>query len=168
MDPNYQTPTQTTDTQVDAPAPTGGKTGKIKNSFRKVKNPKKYAGFLLFAVVIAVIGTGAFVYRNMNSDQVLGEQSEEAIQEENAEILVKVGKLTIVPAGEEPEIATIADTTQLDSQAFFSRAQNGDKVIIYRTAKRVILYRPSTNQVVETGPLVESAVTPVPTSVPTP
>lgn len=169
MDTNYQ---EASNNQESAPVETTSasvsRKSKLRNRVRRFKPSRKYAGLIGFVLVIVVIGGGAFIYRNQNSSSspvgILGEQeqkSEEEIQKENEELVEKVGELTLIPVGETPEVAEIADTTKLDSQAFFSRAQNGDKVLIYRTAKRVVLYRPSTNQVIETGPLVE------PTSAPT-
>jgi hypothetical protein len=155
MDPNYQ---ENPNPSIPEAAP------KSKFRFKKIKLPRKHAGLLLFALVILVIGGGAFIYRNQAAkpglNNTLGAQSEKEQDKQNEDIMKKVQELTLVPLNETPEIAEIADTTKLDDQAFFSRAQNGDKVIIYRTAKRVVLYRPSTNMVIETGPLVEPTTVP--------
>ncbi|MBI5357887.1 hypothetical protein HZB74_03515 [Candidatus Saccharibacteria bacterium] len=58
-----------------------------------------------------------------------------------------------VPQGEEPTIATVQDVSKLQNQAFFKNAQNGDKVLIYSQAKKAILYRPSTDKIIEVGPV---------------
>ena len=83
-------------------------------------------------------------------------------KKENENVLKKVENLTIVPPNEIPEIATVADITKLSGQTFFANAKNGDKVLIYRKAKRVIIYRPEGNKIIDTGPLIEptSASTP--------
>ena len=155
MDPNYQAPI--------SPAPPVSKSGKFKNRFGKLKPTRKHSGLFIFIIVVAVIGGGAFIYQKQHAkpdpNNILGATAEDQAKE-NDETIKKVGEMTLIPADETPEIATIEDVTKLDEQAFFDRAQNGDKVIIYRTAKRVVLYRPSTNQVIETGPLVEPTTAP--------
>ena len=151
MDPNNQTPIEVS------------KSKGLKNKLKNIKFPRKYIGILGLVLVIVVIGGGAYIYRNQTAkpspDKILGADNE-ATRKENEDTVRKIKVLTVVPSDETPEVATVADTTKLDSQPFFSRAQNGDKVIIYRTAKRVVLYRPSTNMVIETGPLSEPTTTP--------
>lgn len=70
------------------------------------------------------------------------------------ELVTKVGKLIELPSGETPTIATVTDVTKVKDQAFFVNAQNGDKLLIYPQAKKAILYRPSTNKVINVAPLV--------------
>ncbi len=59
-----------------------------------------------------------------------------------------------VPTNEVPVIATVTDASAVQKQAaFFSSAQNGDKVLFYTKNGLVILYRPSQNLIVADGPL---------------
>lgn len=69
-------------------------------------------------------------------------------QEELKEITDKLSKMILLPQ-EGPTLATIADKSKLASQDFYKNAQNGDKILIYRAAKKAILYRPSTNMIIE-------------------
>ncbi len=71
-----------------------------------------------------------------------------------------IGKLMVLPEGEEPTLATIADITKLEGQPFFSKAQNGDQILIYMTSRKAILYRPSLGKIIDVGPL---AILPTPT-----
>lgn len=143
-----------------------GKKKRFKNPLNKIRLPKKHLGMLGLILAIIIIGGVAFVYRNQSTESspnnILDELNVEEQEKENKDIIEKVNELTLIPVGEEPEIATVDDKSKLGDQAFFSRAENGDKVIIYRNAKRVVLYRPSTNQIVETGPLVEPTAVPEP------
>ena len=68
-------------------------------------------------------------------------------------ILDKIASVMDLPP-EKPTIVTVTDREKLQNQDFFKKALNGDKIIIYETAKRVILYRPSTGRVVDVAPLV--------------
>ena len=58
-----------------------------------------------------------------------------------------VGKHMSLPK-ESPSIARVSDKTALNGQAFFKQAQDGDKVLIYKKAKMAILYRPSTDRII--------------------
>ncbi len=74
-------------------------------------------------------------------------------KQETQDLIDKVGQLIVLPTGEEPTIATVTDLNALQDQPFFANAQVGDKVLIYTQAKRAVLYRPSTNRVIEVAPL---------------
>lgn len=68
-------------------------------------------------------------------------------------IVETVGKLIVLPAEEQPTIATVTDLSKLQSQPFFKNANVGDKVLIYNTAKKAILFRPTESRVIEYAPL---------------
>lgn len=74
-------------------------------------------------------------------------------QQEQQDLVSKVGKLTVLPTNETPTIATVTDITKLKDQAFFANAKNGDKVLIYTQAKKAYLYRPSTNKLINIAPV---------------
>lgn len=65
----------------------------------------------------------------------------------------KVGRLVALPQGETPNVATITDVEKLREQPFFANADNGDKVLIYSTARKAYLYRPSENKIIEVAPI---------------
>jgi hypothetical protein len=73
------------------------------------------------------------------------------LQKEEEELIRQVGELISLPEGEKPSVATVTDEEKLGDQVFFNNAKEGDKVFIYTNAKKVILYRPSENRVVEVG-----------------
>lgn len=104
--------------------------------------------FLLLACGIA--GTVYFYnkYQQLKADPVV------AAKEINKEILENVGKLTVLPSGEEPTIATVSDKDKLNTQIFFKDAENQDKLIVYVTTKKAILYRPSTNKIINIAPIL--------------
>lgn len=132
-----------------------------------LKNKKLIGGLVVFLVAIPLIVGGFALFQKnsqKNNPQVL------AANQVN-DILVKVGKLIDIP-DETPTVATVSDVTKLQSQEFFAKAQNGDKVIIFPNAKKAILYRPSTDKIVEVAlynpPVVtpqvsQEVATPVPT-----
>ena len=89
-------------------------------------------------------------------------------EKENKDLIEKIGKLILLPSGEQPTIATVSDKSQLSTQPFFANALDGDKVLVYANAKKAILYRPSTNQVIEVAPvnITSPTLTPTPTATP--
>jgi hypothetical protein len=50
---------------------------------------------------------------------------------------------------ETPVITTVLDKTKLTNKSLATHATNGDRLYIFSKAKRIMLYRPSTHQVVD-------------------
>lgn len=75
---------------------------------------------------------------------------------DNQALIDEVGAIYLLPE-EEATIATIDDAEKLSEQAFFARAQDGDRMLIFAGAQLAILYRPSAGQIVNAGPLVLNA-----------
>jgi hypothetical protein len=129
-----------------------------KGDTKMVKRPKKLVLWLTIAILfIAALGTAAYYVKRYHDSQqqVKKLSSNPAItaQQEQAQLIQRVGKLTVLPTGETPTLATVTDITKLKDQAFFVNAQNGDKVLIYTQAKKAYLYRPSTNKLVNIAPV---------------
>ena len=68
-------------------------------------------------------------------------------------LVAKIGKLIVLPTGENPTVATVSDPTALKDQPFFASAQKGDKVLIYAQAKKAILFSVEMNKVIDVAPL---------------
>lgn len=68
------------------------------------------------------------------------------------EYVDKVGRIYDLP-DESPEVAIVQDKNNLEDNEFFARAENGDVLLIYPGAELVILYRPSTDRLVNTSNL---------------
>lgn len=80
------------------------------------------------------------------------ETRQEQDQAQITETVNKISKLMVVPEDEEPVVATVQDAEALKAeQEFFADAQNGDKVIIYKT--KAIIYNPTENKIVNVGPV---------------
>jgi hypothetical protein len=109
------------------------------------------AGVLLIAIAA---GTGilyqAYLNQKERADRLTNPT--EAAKEETRLLIEKVSSLTELP-NEEPTIATVRDVSKLQSQTFFKNAQNGDKVLIFTQSKKAVLYRPSTEKIIEIAPV---------------
>lgn len=104
----------------------------------------------LVVIAIAVIVAGFYFLQYQKTQKLLKNPTEKA-KIETQELIKEVGEVFLLPTGT-PTIATVSDKSKLN-QAFFASAQNGDKVLIYTDSKKAILYRPSSKQVIEVGPI---------------
>jgi uncharacterized protein HemX len=97
---------------------------------------------LLLLLLIAAVGASAFwfvKYREaVNSNPA----------KERQKIIQTIGQAVMLPA-EEPELSTVTNTAKLTNQTLKTRAKNGDKLLVYAKAKRLIIYRPSNGKVVD-------------------
>ncbi|MDR3558930.1 MAG: LytR C-terminal domain-containing protein [Candidatus Pacebacteria bacterium] len=114
---------------------------------------KNIAGVILAVVFISSLGATVYFYY-----QYKKATSPDASKNEAANYVAKISKFMVLPQGETPTIATVADKDRLSSQAFFANAQNGDKVLFYTKAQKVVLYRPSTNMIINSTSMAASAV----------
>lgn len=101
------------------------------------------------------------------------------IQQEEEDLIKRIGQLIELPQGEKPTVATVTEESKLKEQAFFSKAKNGDKVLVYTNARQVVVYRPLENRIISVGSvnisqqeemqgdLATPSPTPVPTTAPT-
>lgn len=108
----------------------------------------KFSLIIISGIVLGILGIAGYIgYKEINTNR---SKTQEAEIVSNDEVLNRVSILTEVPYDELPVIATVKDIEKLNDQVFFSRAQNGDKLLIYNKARRAILYRPHSNKIIET------------------
>ncbi len=103
-------------------------------------------------VVIALAGAGSGYYF-YHQYQVLKANPQAVTDKENAALVAKLGQLILLPANEQPTIATVADPSKLTDQPFFANAKTGDRVFIYTNAKKAILYDEVANKIIEVAPI---------------
>lgn len=135
-----------------------GKTALLGFSLRSLIIIIAFCIILIVAVTIAV-----YFYFQYQQTQAQLARSNQANQQ--SLLLNQVGKLIVLPSGEQPQIATVSDIGKLKSQSFFAHAKNGDKVLIYTKAQEAILYDPVANKIVEVGPISLTQISPTPTGI---
>ncbi len=102
-------------------------------------------------MLVAVLGVGAWMALRPQGDTAVKPQ---LADDDIAGLIARVGELIVLPAGEEPTVASVADVEQLKNQQFFANAQIGDRVLIYAEAKKAFLYRPTEHRLIEVAPVV--------------
>ncbi|MFA6251923.1 MAG: LytR C-terminal domain-containing protein [Candidatus Paceibacterota bacterium] len=117
---------------------------------KKIISFKKLLLCILILCAIVGIGFGAYYYREYQS---LKANPNLEAEKEVKSLTSIIGKFMELPADETPTIATVLDKEKLKDQPFFSKAENGDKLLAYTKAMKAILYRPSTNKVIEVAPI---------------
>lgn len=117
-----------------------GKQGFMKN---------KLVTSLVIALVLMVGAAGYLGYEFYK----LKQDPQKIAQQEVKSVVAKVGKLIVLPEGEDPTLATVSTPEKLKDQPFFVNAKAGDKVLIYTRAKKAVLYNPESNRIVEVAPL---------------
>jgi hypothetical protein len=77
-------------------------------------------------------------------------------QKQAEQVISDVAEIYDVPTDEVPTLATVSDPSKLSDQAFFAKAQSGDRVLFYSKSRKAILYRPSAHKVIEVSSLTQS------------
>jgi hypothetical protein len=118
---------------------------KVKASFIKK------AGFIALAVsFLAAAGLATFFYSQTIQ---LKKSPADVSAQQVKDVVEKVSHLIMLPTDETPTLASVSDPAQLKNQPFFDRAEKGDQVLIYSNNKKAVLYRPSTNMVINFAPI---------------
>lgn len=101
-----------------------------------------FTKLLVMIIIVGLAGaTGFFYYQYQQAQQ-------QNPVHELARITTEISKSLQLP-NEEPNLATVTDKSLLVDQPFFAKAENGDKVLIYRDWGKAILYRPSEKKIID-------------------
>ena len=122
----------------------------VKKSFLKGFKFKRYIFILIIVIAVAGIGSSSYYYRQY---KILKSNPNFEEQKEAKKIINSLSKLIELPNDETPEIATVLDKSKLSGQDFFKNTQNGDKLVTYIKARKAILYRVSTDKIIEVAPI---------------
>src|SRR3989344_6772897 len=119
----------------------------------QIESRPAYRGYIILGgvIVVCIIAASFFFIKYRKAQEALNVQKSSGNQV--TMLIQAVGKLIELPTGEDPTIATVSDKNKLKNQPFFAKAENGDKVLIYPKFKKAILYRPSSNKIIEVAPV---------------
>jgi len=107
----------------------------------------------ILALAVLFVGTAAFAVSFYREASDLRANPQQIVEEEVGEVVAKVSRHMVLPDGEIPTVATVSDPEALSNQPFFSKAQIGDRVLIYASALKAILYSPELDRIIEIAPL---------------
>ena len=122
------------------------------NSLKKPKKGKFLTAFLVMLLLLSFSTTAFYYYKY----QAIKSNPTSVAEAEVKKLTNGVGKLIKLPVDELPTVATVEDKDKLKDQPFFADTENGDKILIYTRAKKAIIYRPSSNSIINVGPIVIS------------
>lgn len=151
---------QQMETPVKAKARKIVKTAKADCEECEPSKPGKWKN-LVGVVLVLAMGAGAvWAWQHYGLNAKANGTAETPVPQETSgelsteQLLAKVGRLIVLPSGETPTIASVVDADKLKSeQAFYRDVQNGDFVLIYPQAQKAFIYRPSTDVLVNVGPV---------------
>ncbi|MDP3779302.1 MAG: LytR C-terminal domain-containing protein [bacterium] len=107
---------------------------------------KRIAAILIITLLAA---TGYWIY-----GKYFHLSDGERAKRELAAVVVSVSNLMILPEGDQPMLATVVDAEVLKKeQPFFTRAINGDQLLLFPRNLQAVLYRPKSNIIVSVGPI---------------
>lgn len=106
------------------------------------QNLMKRASIPALVLLLAAAGLGYWLLVVRTAD----------VAGQNQDLIRTVSRLAVVPKDEVPSVTTVVDTNKVN-QEFLRSAQKGDKVLLYFQEGRAVVYRPSTKQIVNMGPL---------------
>lgn len=120
--------------------------------FRITRNGVLFCAILF--LLLATTSTAGYFFLKYKQAVSLSSGTPLVMEREKQSTIAHVARLIDVPTDEDPMVTVITDVEKLKTQAFFAKAKNGDKVLIYAKARKAILYNPSANKILEVGPLL--------------
>lgn len=111
-------------------------------------------------MLVAAAAPSVYYFRQYQKVQQRLNNPTQAAKKDAAETIAAVGRLMLLPANEEPTVMQVTDVSKLKDQPFFANALNGDKVLIYAKSKKAILYRLTTNKIIDVAPVNIGSTTP--------
>lgn len=111
------------------------------------RNYQKTIKQLIILALFLVFLIGALIYYFYYKTQ-------QSLVSKDKNLVTEVEKLIELPTDEAPTIATVLAEDKVSKELFFKNAKVGDKLLAYLKAKKAVLYRPSTNKIIEVAPIV--------------
>jgi Flp pilus assembly protein CpaB len=117
----------------------------------KSSSMKKYLIALVLILVLA--GGGYFGWKYWQTRQGSPEAQAQQAEAEKAQILTQLKKLMVLPEGDPVLFKVSNEDVMRKQQAFFKDTKNDDVLLVFQQSGKAIIYRPSTNVIVNVGPV---------------
>ncbi len=111
---------------------------------RRQNHGRRYLPYIIILLLV-IGGIGFWRYNQAELSNVPRQKMQRLVK--------TISSFMFLPTDEEPTLAEVSDVTKLPKQPFYSRAQNGDQVLLYSKNRLAILYRPSAKKIVTMGPI---------------
>lgn len=110
---------------------------------------------LIAGCLIGVGLSGYLFYQYYQTNQFFKSIANKQVltKEEMKSLLGEIGKIAKLPQREDPSVATVTDISKLKDQPFFADGKNGDRVLVYANAQKIVLYDPIIRKIVNIAPL---------------
>ncbi len=112
---------------------------------KRLSRPFMVGLVVIIVVILAAVGFYIFGVTRENA-QIPNTANLEVAQVQ--QLIDNVSKLMDIPEKEAPIMAIVSEAANLKSQPFFKNAQDGDRVMIFKSTKQAILYRASDNKII--------------------
>ena len=124
-------------------------------NFQPIKNKLPYIIGVFVLLLFGTISTTIYIQYLETKSELSEFKSDPDVLafKENNDLIDIVGRHVLIPTNIEPTIATVRDSEKLKQQPFFANVENGDKVIIFPTLERAIVYRPAIDKIIEAAPV---------------
>lgn len=101
-------------------------------------------------IVLAVLAVGILIWQYLDARAELKRFNDPAaaVAQESEDTVSEVSEVMVLPVGEQPIPALVKDEAKFADNPVFEGVKNGDKLLIYQEKRKVIIYRPSTKQIV--------------------
>jgi len=113
---------------------------------------------IIIAIFLIIGWLGAIYFYNQYNE--IASDPQLVAQKQSTKLLVDLSSIMELPENELPSISTIIDISALAGNPFFTRAQNGDVLIIYTQGQQAIIFRPSMKKIINVGAYVSEALVP--------
>jgi uncharacterized protein YpmB len=111
---------------------------------------KKNKALWITIIVIVVLAAFGLIMAGVYKNQ-MAQKQQKRVADEQA-VVDKISKLLRLP-NETPIFMTVYNEKDFQNNDLFRAVKTGDKVLVYLNSKQAIIYRPSTNQVIEVLPV---------------
>lgn len=125
----------------------------MEREFKSKSNKLSAKTIAIVMTLLAIVGfaTAGYFYtqmQNTNSAQKAKEESAKKIEDLRAE----VGKIIQLP-DEKPVVLDVTDIEKIKEQPFFKDAKVGNKVLLFPTARKAVIYDTQEKKIVNSGPI---------------
>jgi len=108
---------------------------------------KKVLTIVIAVVIVALLALSAFLWLKLHNN---GEAEARRIQEQ-------AGKVMVLP-DEDALVSKVEKADEIRQQPFFANVENGDQVLIFVKAGKIVIFRPSENKIINAGPIINDGV----------